>query len=70
MTESAGKRLKGAENAVAHRARGGVDAALDRALDQDDADAEEGRCFKQVHVIDEICVECREDKDQPNDPFE
>jgi hypothetical protein len=47
-----------------------VDAASDRVLDQDDADAEEGRRFKQVHVIDEKRVECREDKDQPNDPFE
>ena len=47
-----------------------VDAASDRTLDQDDADAEEGRRFKQVYVIDEKRVECRKDKDQSNDPFE
>jgi len=41
-----------------------------KALDQDDADAEEGRRFKQADVIDEIRVERREDKDQPDDPLE
>jgi hypothetical protein len=44
-------------------------AASAQALDQDDAEAEEGRRFKQVDMIDEIRIECREDKDDPNDPL-